>query len=304
MVPRQRLATTPICWGFVGGGRWGIDLPTDRVLAEMAALGFGATEAGVPTFLPADVGAARALLDAHGLRVVAGAQSFIAHEPSQMADAVAATRAGAARLEALGADVMMTVPKRGDLPVGERLDPAGWRRVFDVFAQVDEVLADHGLRQALHPHVDSLVETAEDMTTVLEGCDVGWCFDTAHVASGGMDPVAFVTAGPTINHVHLKDAHLELGRQMVDHEVGFADAIQRGSSSRWERATSRSPRSSLRSMGAMTSGGSSSRTKPSPMTARRARRPTSPAAWRSWTAWPARGRSRRGSAAGPRTPAR
>ena len=120
----------------------------------------------------------------------------------------------------------MTVPKRGDLPVGERLDPAGWRRVFDVFAQVDEVLADHGLRQALHPHVDSLVETAEDMTTVLEGCDVGWCFDTAHVASGGMDPVAFVTAGPTINHVHLKDAHLELGRQMVDHEVGFADAIR------------------------------------------------------------------------------
>ena len=139
---------------------------------------------------------------------------------------MAAARAGAARLQALGADVMMTVPKRGDLPVGQHLDRDGWRRVFDVFARVDDVLAEFGLRQALHPHVDSLVETAEDMTTVLDGCDVGWCFDTAHIASGGMDPVAFATACPTINHVHLKDAHVELGRQMVDHEVGFADAIR------------------------------------------------------------------------------
>jgi inosose dehydratase len=33
---------------------------------------------------------------------------------------------------------------------------------------------------------------------------------------------------PTINHFHLKDTHLELGRQMVEHEVGFNDAIRRG----------------------------------------------------------------------------
>jgi len=227
MYPRDRLATTPISWGFVGGGRWGVDLPTARVLSEMADLGFTATEAGVPAFLPADVGEARALLEAHGLRVVAGAQPFVGHEPSQAADTLAAARAGAERLHALGADVMMTVPKRGDLPVGERLHTDGWRRVFAAFAQIDDILAEMGMRQALHPHVDSLVETAEDMTTVLEGCDVGWCFDTAHVASGGMDPVAFATSGPTINHLHLKDTHLELGRQMVEHEVGFADAIRR-----------------------------------------------------------------------------
>ena len=133
MYPRERLATTPISWGFVGGGRWGVDLPTNRVLDEMAALGFTAVETGVPSFLPADVGAARAMLDERGLRAVAGAQAFIAHEPSQADDAIAAARAGAARLQALGADVMMTVPKRGDLPVGERLDRDGWRHVFDVF---------------------------------------------------------------------------------------------------------------------------------------------------------------------------
>ena len=51
-VSRERLATTPISWGFVGGGRWGVDLPTDRVLGEMAELGFTAVEAGVRASCP------------------------------------------------------------------------------------------------------------------------------------------------------------------------------------------------------------------------------------------------------------
>jgi inosose dehydratase len=176
--------------------------------------------------LPVDPAEARELVDRRGLRVVAGAQSFVLHEPSQAEAALDATRAGAARLRALGADVMMSVPKRGDLAAGEALDADGWKHVFAMFRAVDDVLAEFELRQALHPHVDSVVETADDMTRVLEGCDVGWCFDTAHVASGGMDPVAFARSCPTITHFHLKDVTLDLGRRMVQHEVRFADAIK------------------------------------------------------------------------------
>lgn len=227
MIPTGRLATTPISWGFIGGDRWGVDLPPSRILDEMAGAGFRATECGVPSFLPADPGEARAMMDARGMRLIAGAQSFVLHDPAQADAALAATRAGAARLAALGADVMMTVPKRGGLPNGETPDAVAWRHVFAMFRAVDDILAGHGLRQALHPHTDSLVETRADMETVLEGCDVGWCFDSAHVASGGMDPVEFARTCPTINHVHLKDAHLDLGARMVDHRVGFDEAIRR-----------------------------------------------------------------------------
>ena len=227
MIPRERLATTPISWGVVGGGRWGVDLATDRVLDEMSDLGFSAAEIGVPSFLPDDAGEARALLDRHGMQAVAGAQSLVMHEPSVAGAELASARHMAARLAMLGADVMMTVPKRADLAVGERLDRDGWQRVFAMFAAIDDVLAEHGLRQALHPHVGSLVEDAADMETVLEGSSVGWCFDTAHVASGGLDPVAFAATCPRINHFHLKDARLDLGRAMVSHEVDFPDAIRR-----------------------------------------------------------------------------
>jgi inosose dehydratase len=223
-----RLATTPISWGVVGGGRWGVDLPTDRVLAEMSGLGFTASEIGVPSFLPADEGAARALLERHGIRAVAGAQSVVMHEPSVAADELSAVRQMAARLAGLGADVMMTVPKRGDLATGDKLDAQGWRRVFSMFDAIDDVLEEYGLVQALHPHVGSLVEDAADMAAVLDGSSVGWCFDTAHVASGGLDPVAFAATCPTINHFHLKDARIELGAAMVRHELGFADAIRQG----------------------------------------------------------------------------
>lgn len=222
----DRLATTPISWGWVGGNRWGVDLPAERVLAEMAGLGFTATEIGAPGFLPDDVGAARALLERFGMRPVAGPVSFLAHEPALVDDALARVRAAADRLAALGATVLMTVPKRGALQPDDRLDDDTWRCVLDVLAQVEAICADHGLHQAVHPHVGSLVETASDMERVLADERIGWCLDTAHVASGGMDPVVFAhEAGARIHHFHLKDADLDLGARMVRHEVGFDDAI-------------------------------------------------------------------------------
>jgi inosose dehydratase len=223
----DRLATTPISWGYVGGNRWGVDLSPERVLGEMADSGFRATEAGVPGFLPDDVGAARALLDRFGLRPIAGPVSFLAHVPQAVDESLTRVRAAADRLAALGADVLMTVPKRGELGPADRLDPVTWRRVLDVLARVEGICNERGLHQAVHPHVGSLVETQDDMEIVLADERIGWCLDTAHVASGGADPVDFVAAaGARIHHFHLKDADLDLGRRMVSHEVPFDDAIK------------------------------------------------------------------------------
>ncbi len=224
---RDRLATTPISWGFVGGNRWGVDLGAERILGEMASLGFRATEAGVPGFLPDDVGAARALLDRFGMHPIAGPVSFLAHIPSEVDDSLDRVRAAADRLAALGANVLMTVPKRGDLATGDRLDTVTWARVLDVLARVEEICDERGVHQAVHPHVGSLVETVEDMERVMGDERIGWCLDTAHVASGGADPVEFARdAGDRIHHFHLKDADLELGRRMVAHQVPFDDAIK------------------------------------------------------------------------------
>ena len=67
----DRIAGAPITWGVCEVTGWGYQLPPDRVLGEMRSLGLRATELGPAGYLPADADALRALLDAHGLRLVA-----------------------------------------------------------------------------------------------------------------------------------------------------------------------------------------------------------------------------------------
>ena len=221
-----RLAATPITWGFVGNNRWGIDLPQERILSEMSEIGFTATEVGVPGFLPNDGAEAKVMLDKYGLRATSGPVSFVIHESGSRAHALESVRVAGERLVALGGDVLITVPKPGSLRPDESLGDDGWKELCDGLDAVEDLCHSMGLRQALHPHVGSLVETKEDMHKVMETSTCGWCLDTAHIASGDLDPSDFVDrAGDRIALVHIKDLNLDIGRKMVRHEIGFDAAI-------------------------------------------------------------------------------
>jgi len=221
-----RLAATPITWGFVGNNRWGIDLPQQRILSEMSEIGFNATEVGVPGFLPADGVEGKKILNEYCLRAVSGPVSFVIHKKESRRDALESVRKAGQRLLAIGGEVLITVPKPGGLRAGERLEEDGWKELCDGLDAVEDLCRSMGLRQALHPHVGSLVETKEDMLLVMETSSCGWCFDTAHIASGDLDPGDFLEmAGDRVTLVHIKDLNLDLGRKMVQHEIEFDTAI-------------------------------------------------------------------------------
>src|SRR2546429_9891242 len=76
----RHLAGAPISWGVCEVPGWGLMLPPERVLAEMASLGLRATELGPTGYLPLDPGELRALLDRHGLRLVAALLALVLHE--------------------------------------------------------------------------------------------------------------------------------------------------------------------------------------------------------------------------------
>jgi inosose dehydratase len=61
------LAAAPISWGVCEIPGWGLQLPPERVLSEMAALGLTATELGPQGWLPREGAAVRAELDRHPL---------------------------------------------------------------------------------------------------------------------------------------------------------------------------------------------------------------------------------------------
>ena len=150
---------------------------------------------------------------------------------------------------------------------------AQWHHLVGMLGELDELCAEYGLTQALHPHVGTLVETAADVATVLERSDVRWCLDTGHLLIGGYDPAKFaVDAGDRVVHVHLKDVRRRGCRTRRRRRA--VDPSGRGCRpvlSARRRVTRRSTRRSTPSRPPATPGGTcSSRT---PISARQSRLP-------------------------------
>jgi inosose dehydratase len=90
-------------------------------------------------------------------------------------------------------------------------------------------VADQGLTLALHPHVGTQVETAEDVERMLAVSEVGWCLDTGHLLIGGADPAEFVRAnGDRIVHAHLKDVDAGIATRLRAGELTLVEATQAG----------------------------------------------------------------------------
>jgi len=90
-------------------------------------------------------------------------------------------------------------------------DDAGWARFADSLARVAQRCRERGYEPTFHPHTATHIEAPWEIERMLELSDVGVCLDTGHLLLGGGDPVAAVRAwGERINHLHLKDARLEV----------------------------------------------------------------------------------------------
>jgi len=86
-----------------------------------------------------------------------------------------------------------------------------------------------GVDLVLHPHVGTLVETAEQVDRALAHTDVPWCFDSGHLLIGGVDPAAFVREhAARIGHVHLKDVDARLAEDVRDGARSLVNATQAG----------------------------------------------------------------------------
>jgi inosose dehydratase len=225
----SRLAGAPISWGVCEVPGWGLQLPPERVLSEMAGLGLTATELGAQGWLPLDGKAARAQLDRHGLRLVGGFVPVVVHEAELGATAESARHA-AAQLAAAGGEVFVAAAVQDyDWSPPVALDEDGWRRAGAHLRRLAEIAAAEGLTLVLHPHVGTLVETAADVEQALAHTDVAWCFDTGHLLIGGVDPVRFVREhAERIGHVHLKDVDAPLAERLRRGELSLMQAVQLG----------------------------------------------------------------------------
>jgi inosose dehydratase len=225
----RRLAGAPISWGVCEVPGWGRQLPPERVLAEMAALGLAATELGPVGYLPSDAEPLRHLLDRHRLAPVGAFVPLVLHEPALAETRREADRIAAA-LAAVGAEVFVcaAVMDAAWSPPA-MLDDARFGDLVGHLAEVAALVAEHGLTFALHPHAGTLVESAADVERLLAASDVGWCLDTGHLLVGGCDPAAFARDhGDRVVHVHLKDVDAAVAARYRAGELSLMGATQAG----------------------------------------------------------------------------
>jgi len=204
-------------------------LPPERVLAEMASLGLSATEMGPVGYLPPDIEQVRALLAPHRLGLVGAFVPLVLHQPS-LDQAHAVLDEVMPLMTALDGEVLVAAAVTdADWSPRVSLDNAAWRRLRDNFATLSELVADRGLRLALHPHVGTVVETGDDIEAVLAHGELDWCLDTGHLAIGGVDPVDFARAhAERIVHVHLKDVDMKLAERVRSGEHSLVEATRLG----------------------------------------------------------------------------
>lgn len=220
----MKIAGAPISWGVCEVPGWGYQLPADRVLSEMRAVGLTATEFGPEGFLPADPGP---LLSRYDLRALGGFVPVVLHRADH--DPVpAVTELLDTTFAAAGADTLVLAAATGHEGYDTRpdLDLAGWRRLLSQLDRLAAVAAERGIRAVLHPHVGTMIEQGPEVRRVLDGCGIHLCLDTGHLLIGGTDPVELaVDAADRIAHVHAKDVDNTLARRVRTGELSYTEAV-------------------------------------------------------------------------------
>ncbi|MEV0588869.1 TIM barrel protein [Nonomuraea sp. NPDC050310] len=214
----MKIAGAPISWGVCEVPGWGHQLPAQRVLAEMRALGLTATELGPDGFLSA------ADLIEYGMHGIGGFIPVVLHDPEH--DPLPELRRKAAEFAAAGVEVMVLAAATGQDGYDSRpaLDERG---LTTLCANLDRASAELDRLVTLHPHVGTMVESRAEVLGVLAGSVAPLCLDTGHLLVGGTDPVEIARRDPgRIAHVHLKDVDAALAARVP--EIGYTEAVRQG----------------------------------------------------------------------------
>lgn len=225
----DRVAGAPISWGVCEVPGWGWQLDSATVLSQMRDVGLVATEFGPDGFLPAEPQRKAKTLADNGLRAIGGFVPVVLHDTAH--NPVPEIEEALKGFAAAGASTLVLAAATGTDGYDERpvLDDAGWQMLLTHLDLLDLVARRIGITATLHPHVGTMVETADDVERVLAGSGIGLCLDTGHLLIGGADPVAIAAEHPRrIRHTHLKDVAASWARRVQSGEVTYTDAVRQG----------------------------------------------------------------------------
>lgn len=234
------LGLAPVNWNNDDVPEWGQTVAYADLVALTAQLGYAGIESG--TGAPADAGALRAMLSAHGLRLPGAYLWVRLSEPASASAELEAATQMARHLAAAGGDALLVAEhwteERRALAGRAHLHPEASLppdRLACLCRHLDTLGArcrELGLVLAFHHHVGTPVETPDEVAAVMAGTDpalVGLCLDTGHTVYGGGDALlAARRHARRVVYVHAKDVDAEALADARHRGLGLLDGLRRG----------------------------------------------------------------------------
>ncbi|MFI6275623.1 sugar phosphate isomerase/epimerase family protein [Streptomyces sp. NPDC050988] len=236
---RIRVGSAPDSWGV-----WFPDdpqqVPWERFLDEVSEAGYSWIELGPYGYLPTDPAKLTHEVVKRDLKVSAGTVFTALHRGPDVWDATWEHVSQVAELtRAMGAKHLVVIPSfwRDDKTAALIEPPDLTVRQWSYLAKGMERLGHEvrerfGLDIVVHPHADTHIDTEEHVERFLDSTDSGLvslCLDTGHYAYCGGDSVKLIeTYGERIGYLHLKQVDPEILADVVENEVPFGPAVQRG----------------------------------------------------------------------------
>ncbi len=231
-----RFGTTPIAWSHVDDPGLGGDIPLERCLAEVAAIGFDGIEQGHK--MPGGADALHAALKPHGLAFVAGWHplNLLTRSVEAEKDALFPVLD---TLRAMGSAVLIVsemsdaVHALPDAPSDARpvLDAGRWAEFGAGIEALAGEAAMHGITLAYHPHMGTVVQSDREVDALMEATGPGTrlVLDTGHCTFAGGDPVALArTHMDRIAHIHAKNVRAGVLAEAKAERLSVLHAIRRG----------------------------------------------------------------------------
>jgi inosose dehydratase len=207
--------------------------PWNRCLDEMKEAGYDGIELGPWGYFPNTAPELKKELQNRSLQLVAGTVggNFLDDDSVDEMCKTIDDIAGLLKSFPDAKYIVLLPPMYTDLETGAiamnpNLSEAEWKKYCANVQRAADEAAKYGLIGAFHPHVDSHVQTEEQIERLLADTDVQLCFDTGHHVYGGGEPVSFYKKhADRIPYIHLKDCDLQVKAKMDAEKWSFAKAV-------------------------------------------------------------------------------
>ena len=237
-----QIATAPVSWGVLMKDTPNVP-PYQVVLDQIRKAGYHGTELGPYGYLPFDI---PQLTDELASRSLSLISAFIIFNFLKGKKDETVYMEALETIEVLSemkceylvlSDSLFVEENRakraGQIRHQDSLDSTTWDQVannVNLFSQL--AWEQYGLKTCLHPHVGGYFETDFEITALLSRTDsnyVGLCFDMAHIAYGGGNPVDVLSQWKDrVWYMHIKECDNRVRTQVLDRQGDYFDGVASG----------------------------------------------------------------------------